>query len=987
MSDSQQSWQRVTELFEQALEHAPEKRAEFLKSACADDSNLLREVESLLAQHDAETGFLESPALAAMADQIAENAERLPIGKQLGQYRIEALLGRGGMGEVYVAEDRLGRKVALKLLTQQFPGDKSGTARFQQEARTLLALNHPHIVTIHDIDQSEGVYYIASELVEGATLRRRLDEGDMRPEDVLEIAIQVATALAAAHEKGIVHRDIKPENIMIRRDGFVKVLDFGIAKLTEKYSTGESEAPTLKQVQTAEGTVIGTAPYMSPEQARGMRVDARTDIWSLGVMIYEAVAGRKPFSGDTTPDVINSVIEKTPAPLTRYAVDVPEALEWIVSRTLRKEREARYQTANELLTDLKELRTKIELAKAASNEIPAKAASARTYSSATDVRAPTSSAEYVVNEIKRHKTVAAVVVALLALVLAGIGYGIYKWVAKQSNPASPFQSAKLQRLTDSGKASDAAISPDGKWVAHVKSDAGQQSLWLRQVMTTSDTQIVPPSRQNYNGITFSKDGNYIYYAPGGPGNFLRTLYQVSALGGASRKVIENVSSPVSLSPDGTRLAFMRDSFIGETALVVANVDGTGERQVAVRKLPNNFSRGGPSWSPDGKLLASGVTNYDPGAGRASATVVEVQVEGGLERPLTSHTWPPNVGQVAWLADGSGLAVIAFESGTSSSQIWHLSYPDGEVRKITNDLNNYRQLSLTADSSALVTVQTEGASSVWVAPQGDASRAKQISSGRYDGQGGLSWMPGGRIIYTSRGSGLTDIWSMEQDGEDQKQLTANAGANLYPWATPDGRYIVFTSTRARSTRSIWRMDADGGNLKRLTGGPGDILPQSSPDGQWVIFHSTRAGSIRLWKVSIDGGEPVRLTDKITFNPTVSPDGSLIACGYREDQPNMPIKIAIIPFAGGDLVKVLDIPQSLHGVAGLRWTPDGRALTYIDTINGVSNIWSLPLDGGKPVQLTDFKTDQIFWFDFSRDGKQLALSRGTQTSDVILIKDFR
>src|SRR3989475_626737 len=571
----QQSWQRVTKLFDEALERAPEERSEFLKSACAGDRDLLREVESLLAEHESEVSFLESPAVEAVADQIAGDAEPLHIGEQFGSYRIQSLLGRGGMGEIYLAQDKLGRKVALKLLTQRLQGDESGIPRFQREARTLLALNHPHIVTIYDIGQVEGVYYIASELVEGETLRRRLDRDDRALQDLLETAIQIATALAAAHEKGRVHRDITPENPMIRRDGFVKVLDFGIAKLTEKYSTAESEAPTLKQVHTAEGMVIGTAPYMSPEQARGLRVDARTDIWSLGVVIYEAVAGRKPFSGDTTPDVINSVIEKTPPPLTRYASDVPEALEWIVSRALRKEKETRYQTAHELLTDLKELRTKVELAKATASETPDRATSGTHATAASLKGAPpsTSSAEYVVNEIKQHKTIASVVVALLALVLAVVGYGIYKWTAKQSKPA--FQSAKFTRLTTSGKASDAAISPDGKWVAHVKSDAGQQSLWLRQVATTSDTQIVPPSWQNYYGITFSKDGDYLYYVLGEPSHpATRALYQVSALGGASRKLIENGASPVTLSPDGMRLAFVRGSAT-QTALVVANADGSG----------------------------------------------------------------------------------------------------------------------------------------------------------------------------------------------------------------------------------------------------------------------------------------------------------------------------------------------------------------------------------------------------------------------------
>jgi len=512
------------------------------------------------------------------------------------------------------------------------------------------------------------------------------------------------------------------------------------------------------------------------------------------------------------------------------------------------------------------------------------------------------------------------------------------------------------------------------------------------VATTSDTQIVPPSTQNYFGITFSKDGNYVYYVQGEV-NYVgsRTLYQVPALGGAPRKVIENISSPVSLSPDGTRLAFMRGTASVETALVVANADGTGEKRVAVRKLPDVFSILGPSWSPDGTLIASGVINPDPSTGGAYSTVIAVEVESGAERQITSQKWCQGcVGQVAWLADGSGLLLLALDPGPRSVQIWQISYPGDETRKVTNDLNNYSRLSLTADSSTIVTVQTEGASTIWVAPQGDASRARQISSGRYDGQEGLAWMPGGRIAYTSRESGLTDIWSMGQDGKDQKQLTADAATNLAPWATPDGRYIIFMSTRrgaSRNLRSIWRMDIDGGNLKQLTGGPGDIYPKSSPDGRWVVLNSTRSGALRAWKVSIEGGEPVLLIDKWTSNPTVSPDGNLVACFYREDPRNAP-KVAIIPFAGGDPVKVLDLPRpSFTSAAGLRWTPDGRALNYIDTINGVSNIWSLPLDGGPPKQLTDFKTDQIFWFDFSRDGKQLALSRGTQTSDVILIRDFK
>ncbi|HEV2665042.1 MAG TPA: protein kinase, partial [Blastocatellia bacterium] len=750
-----------------------------------------------------------------------------------------------------------------------------------------------------------------------------------------------------------------------------------------------------------------------PEQAQGrvQEIDHRSDIFSFGCILYEAITRRKAFEGKDAIDSLNKIIREQPTPIANLNPEVPYDLQKIVRRCLAKDPDERHQSIKDVAIELKEVRRELQAGAGIDTTVPppsragstveaidsdgSRAAAASTSLSPAAPSTHQSSAEYIVSRIRQHKGAAAVVTAVFVLAVAGVGIGLYKSFSASNKHVGSLLAPKLQRLTTSGNASDAAISPDGKWVAHVKSDAGQQSLWLRQVATTSDTQIVPPSLQNYNGITFSKDGNYIYYALGEPTRiFFRTLYQVSTLGGASRKVIENITSPVSLSPDETRLAFMRGNASGETALVVANVDGTGEREVAVRKLPNSFSGGGPSWSPDGKLIALGALNYDPGSG-ASSTVVEVQVESGAERPITSQKWS-SVGQVTWLANGSGLAIVASEQGlptltrqafSSSFQVWHLSYPDGEVRKITNDLNNYSRVSLTADSSALVTVQTDSTSNVWVAPQGDASRAKQISSGKYDGAQGLSWMPGGKIVFTSRESGLTDIWSMEQDGKNQKQLTAHVRFNYYPWATSDGRYIIFTSTRTGAARSIWRMETDGGNVKQLTAGPGDVQPQSSPDGRWVVFHSLRYGGFSIWKVSIDGGEPVRLTDRVTLSPTVSPDGSLIACLYREDRPNAPFKVAIIPFAGGDPVKVLDIPTSVNGPAGLRWTPDGRALTYIDTISGVSNIWSLPLDGGKPVQLTDFKTDQIFYFDFSRDGKQLALSRGTQTSDVILIRDFR
>jgi serine/threonine protein kinase len=913
------------------------------------------------------------------------------------------------MGEVYLAQDtQLRRPVAIKLLPPEFSQHKDRLHRFEQEAYAVAALNHPNIAHIYEIGEAEGLHFIAMEYVDGETLREQIYRRGTPLPKLLRYLQHVAEGLAKAHAAGVVHRDLKPDNIMITSDGHAKILDFGLAKLVEpqppvqKGGAGSSEVATaILQQHSTPGVVLGTVGYMSPEQAQGKtaEIDPRSDVFSFGCILFEAATGRKAFEGKDALDSLHKIVHARTPQISE--INAPQDLQRIVRRCLAKDPEKRYQSIKEVAIELDELRQELKQksgleysvqpestgGELASGSQELKAGDAAADTAPIGIARPTSSAEYIVGEIKRHKLGAAIVIGLVVLTVAVIGIGIYRSSTGEQKKSGSFQAAKLQRLTTSGRASDAAISPDGKYVAHVKSDAGQQSLWLRQVAITSDKEIVPPSTQAYYGITFSKDGDYVYYVQGELNNQLsRTLYQVGTLGGAPRKLIETVNSPVSLSPDGTRLTFVRDNVArGEWALVVTNADGTGERQVAVRKSPNSFSQGGPSWSPDGKLIASGVLNYDPAS--LTTTVVVVPVEGGAEKVITSQKWGPVAGQVAWLAGGSGLAFIAFDSTTLSTQIWHISYPDGEVRKITNDLNNYSRLSLTADSSVLVTVQAEIAAGVWVAPQADARRARQISSSRYDGQQGVAWTPGGKIIYTSRESGVTDIWSMDEDGKNQKQLTVHAGFNNFPWVTPDGRNIVFTSNRSDFNRRIWRMDTDGGNLKQLTEGLGDIIPRSSSDGRWVLFHSARSGSWRLWKVSIDGGEPVRLTDKLTFNPTVSPEGSLVACFYREDQPNAPVKVAIVPFAGGDPVKVFDIPSSVNTNAGLRWTPDGRALTYIDTINGVSNVWSLPLDGGPPKQLTDFKADQIFCFDFSRDGKQLALSRGTQTSDVVLIKDFR
>jgi eukaryotic-like serine/threonine-protein kinase len=433
--------EKIDEVFQSALDVAPERRGAFLDGACAGDPDLRREVESLLAAHEQAGDFIDGSASDVAAEILAGEQQPSAVGRTVGQYKIVSQLGTGGMGEVYVATDRMGRKVALKLLPSQLSRDQQSVGRFLQEARAVLALNHPNIITVYDIGQADTAYYIASELVEGETVRDRLSRAELSITEALDITVQVATALSAAHERGIIHRDIKPENVMLRHDGYVKVLDFGIAKLTERHTGANTptEAPTKLRVETAQGVIIGTVAYMSPEQARGLAVDERTDIWSLGVLLYEMVAGRRPFEGKTPQDTITSILERVPPPISRYSREAPESLDWMVSKALRKDKGERYQTAKELLADLKELRRRLEYEAeqrpSGAREIDVDALPAEsgdpTISTARPARVltsgskgATSSAEYIVTEIKRHRR-AALLTLLVFLTAATAGAYLY----------------------------------------------------------------------------------------------------------------------------------------------------------------------------------------------------------------------------------------------------------------------------------------------------------------------------------------------------------------------------------------------------------------------------------------------------------------------------------------------------------------------------------------------------------------------------------
>jgi eukaryotic-like serine/threonine-protein kinase len=910
----------------------------------------------------------------------------LAEGTRLGRYQIRSRIGAGGMGEVYLADDTLlKRPAAIKVLAVDYTQNEERLQRFEREASTASSLNHPNIITIYEIGSEAGCHFIATEYVEGESLRQHSLLAEMDLRDVVDIAIQIASALAAAHEAGIVHRDIKPENVMVRRDGYIKVLDFGLAKLALEVETSRAntEASTQVFLKTEPGRVMGTINYMSPEQARGQAVDARTDIFSLGVVLYEMVAGQRPFSGDTKSDVLAAVLMVEPQPLADKCPQVPAEFNRIVNKALKKNREERYQSTKELLLDLKSLRHELEIAAKAGQGILRVPAIQRRLTT-TDGLAPASTArqaeggptisELFINEVKAHPRRATVTLSIIFILLAVGGIGLYRLIKLTQQPES-FQSMRMTKVTSAGNVLDeqVAISPDGKYVVYASQEAGQQSLWIRQVATSSDVQLVGPRAAGYHGLRFSPDGNYVYYVVVEKQG-IGVLYQIPSLGGSPRKLIEDADGPVTLPPDGSRIAFVRDNRL----LMVANSDGTSARTLATASTGTAYER--PAWSPDGQtIVCSRYSSSDN-----SRLLVQISVKDGRENLVASPGWLSLPG-ISWLQDGSGLLVTARDFETKLLQVWLVTYPEGKLRRITNDLSSYIGISLTQDGKTLASVQSERLSNIWTMPAGNVAAARRLTFGKDDGYAGMT-TSGSRIVYDSRMSGLWNLWIVNEDGTNNHQLTFNARDSRAPCVTSNGRHIVFVSNRS-GKYELWKMDVDGGNPRQLTDSQGIAgLPNCSPDGKSVVYQVSEGSKATIWKVGIEGGAPVQLTTEDSGRPVVSPDSKLFACEYGEASGHAGSKLALVSIDGGPPAKILDLPSVVRSPV-YRWLPDGRSLVYIDSVNRVYNLWSQSLDSGPPKQLTDFSSDQIFRFDLTPDGKKIVLSRGREGSDVVLITNFR
>src|SRR6185312_6911645 len=583
----------------------------------------------------------------------------------------------------------------------------------------------------------------------------------------------------------------------------------------------------------------------------------------------------------------------------------------------------------------------------------------------------------------QRKPIVVAATSIFAVILVVLGFLLLR-----SRPA-PFENFEMIKVAATEKASQAAISPDGKYVAYGLIEGGpelypapeaegpKEGLWLSNLATVSAIPISPATPGTYVGVSFSPDGDYVYSVRANADR--GALYRTPVLGGSTRRLLAGVdSNAVAPSPDGKRLAFLRMSpRHGQAMLMTANADGTNLLQMAVLKTLRVLGGAGPAWSPDGRTIVCPVVSLE------GSSLVAIPVNGGPQRPLTSAKWKW-IESMAWLFDGRGLVVNGggLEKAEQHVQIWYVKSQTGESRRITNDPNDYFGVSLTSDSRFLVTVVYETLSDVWLTEYDKPERPKQITSATNQaGLHGLAWTSDGHLVFSKESGAAATISIMQADGQGAKLLLARDGR--YYRVSPDGRHVVFSSFQGSEggLGTLWTMDIDGGNLKKLTNDGGSM--DFSPDGRWIVYVSNRYDTLTVWKVAVDGGRGVQLTDYWATDPSVSPDGSTIASITRDETTAKPA-ISLIPFKGGRPRNFLN-PRGTPGF--LRWTPDGNALLYVLGQNGVSNIWRQPLSGGPAERITNFQSQQIFAFDLSRNGKRLALARGTINSQVVLLRDKR
>jgi serine/threonine protein kinase/Tol biopolymer transport system component len=941
---------------------------------------------------------------------------------EIAHYRIVSPLGAGGMGEVYLAQDRtLERSVALKVLPPDLVRSEDRVRRFELEAKSASQLSHPNIVTIYEIGrapvrapgapESEPVHYISMELVRGKTLAALIHEDKADLRTLVGYLAQAAEGLSKAHAAGIVHRDLKPGNVMVSADGFAKVLDFGLAKLTEKRESGSdiSEAPTLVAGSgSAVGSVVGTAGYMSPEQVAGRAVDHRSDIFSFGCILYEAATRRKPFAAETGIETMHKILNEKPVPVEEINDRVPAELRRLIRRCLAKSPDQRVQSTKDLAIELREI----------VDEYEALSASATSASQASGAPVP----------LRPGRRVPWPLVAAALVAAAGVGFGWWGLVrsGREASAPSAFQTMRVSTQTSRGDVLHTAISPDGRYLAYVAGDVGRSTLRVRQVETGSDVEVLPPAEAALESPAFSPDGNYVFYlARKADRPNYRSLLQVPSLGGTPRERVFDVDSRVSFSPDGGRIAFWRGvPRTSESHLVVFDLEASRERVLATVKDPEVY-QGSPAWSPDGARIAAALLEAAPDL---ETTIALFDSSTGartdflaLSRTVTSS--------LAWLHDGRGLVATCEDlRGALFEQVFLVSHPEARVQQVTNDFNVYLGASVSRGQEAIAAVRQSRLANLWLADAGGgAARAITSITNPEDSNIGFAAPGADTVVFAAPRDHVIQVFAVGAGGGEPRALTTGSTHSFNPRGAAG---VVVLDREDASGVHIWRVAPDGTGLRQLTSGLGEQVAALSPDGRlaaFVPYDSPR--TVKL--VSTETGEVTTLATDASGTLGFSPDSTRVLVGRLEtDAQGLSRAVwEALPTTGGaatasfrPLGTAVDPAWGPHGksltfrnrsdpawnvyrlaeganeptrvtrftegrLTAHAWSPDGTRLAVVHRTGDGANVWVTAPDGTRPTQVTQMSAADVFAVRWLPDGRRLVVSAGKLSRDAVLIRSFR